>query len=111
MTAWQYLGDTYYNMKLDSLAVEAYLKTLKLDPERDVILYNKLAEVEGNIGMYEEALEHITIFLQNPDLRSDFYARKRLNNARIMNLRKRQLKNPVNFNPVNMCFSSTPKHA
>ena len=59
VTAWQYLGDTYYNMKLDSLAVEAYLKTLELDPERDVILYNKLAEVEGNIGMYEEALEHI----------------------------------------------------
>ncbi len=101
VTAWQYLGDTYSQMKSDSLAVEAYMKTLELDPERDVILYNKLAEVEGNIGMYEEALEHITIFLQNPDVKGDLRT-KAIKQRKNYEFAKEAIKNPVNFNPVNM---------
>ena len=45
VTAWQYLGDTYRNMKNDSMAVEAYLKTLELDPDRDAILYSQNRKV------------------------------------------------------------------
>lgn len=101
VTAWQYLGDTYRNMKNDSMAVEAYLKTLELDPDRDVILYSKLAESEGNIGMYEEAYAHMVIFLQNPDVKGDLKT-KAIKLRKNYEFAKEAVKNPVNFNPYNM---------
>ena len=53
------------------MAIEAYTKVIDLDPTMDVFLYSKLAEAEGNLGRYDEGLEHITIFLENPDIKGD----------------------------------------
>lgn len=101
VTAWQYLGDTYRNMKNDSMAVEAYLHVIDLNPTEDVWLYSKLAEAEGNIGEYEDALDHIKIFLENPDIKGD--ARIKGNRMRTnYTFAKEAVKNPVEFNPENM---------
>jgi len=101
VTAWQYLGDTYRNMKNDSMAVEAYQRVIDLNPTEDVWLYSKLAEAEGNIGNYEDGLEHIKIFLENPDIKGD--ARIKGNRMHTnYTFAKDAVKNPVEFNPENM---------
>ena len=101
VTAWQYLGDTYRNMKNDSMAIEAYTKVIDLDPTMDVFLYSKLAEAEGNLGRYDEGLEHITIFLENPDIKGDM--RIKANRMKVnFTFAKEAVKNPVEFEPYNM---------
>lgn len=101
VTAWQYLGDTYRNMKNDSMAVESYQRVIDLNPTQDVWLYSKIAEAEGNIGNYEDALDHIKIFLENPDIKGD--ARIKGNRLRTnFTFAKEAVKNPVEFNPENM---------
>jgi len=101
VTAWQYLGDTYRNLKNDSLAVEAYTRVIELDPAGDPFLYSKLAEHEGNMGRYEDALEHITIFLENPDIKGDIRSKANRQKTNFA-FAKDAVENPVDFDPVNM---------
>lgn len=101
VTAWQYLGDTYRNLKNDTMAAECYLKVIELDPTGDPFLYSKLAEAEGNIGNYADALEHITIFLQNPDIKGDVKT-KAIKQRKNFEFAAKAVENPVEFNPINM---------
>lgn len=101
VTAWLYLGDTYRNMKNDSMAVEAYAHAIDLDPDGDVWVYSKIAEAEGNSGLYTEALEHLNIFLSNPDVKGD--PRIKANRLKTnFTFAADAVKHPVEFNPVNM---------
>ena len=80
---------------------ELALHVIELNPTEDVWLYSKLAEAEGNIGNYEDALEHVKIFLENPDIKGD--ARIKGNRMRTnYTFAKEAVKNPVEFNPENM---------
>lgn len=101
ITGWYYLGDAYKNSKNDSMAVDAYSKVIELNPEFDMGVYSKIAEVEANMGHYDDAYEHISIFLQNPDIKGE--VRKRL--LRLQTnyaFAKEAVKHPVDFEPVNM---------
>ena len=101
VTAWIYLGDAYRNLKNDSMAVESYTHAVDLDPDGEVWVYTKLAEAEGNMGMYDEALEHIVLFLSNPEVTGD--PRIKANRLKTnFTFAKAAVLNPVDFNPVNM---------
>ena len=101
VTAWIYLGDAYRNLKNDSMAVESYTHAVDLDPDGEVWVYTKLAEAEGNMGMYDEALEHIILFLSNPEVTGD--PRIKANRLKTnFTFAKAAVLNPVDFNPVNM---------
>ncbi len=101
VTAWIYLGDTYRNLKNDSMAMESYTHAVDLDPDGDIWVYTKLAEAEGNVGMYEEALDHIVLFLSNPEVTGD--PRIKANRLKTnFTFAKAAILNPVDFNPVNM---------
>ncbi len=101
VTAWLYLGDTYRNLKNDSMAVESYTHAIDLDPDGDMWVYSKLAEAEGNFGRYEDALEHINIFLQFPEVKGD--PRIKANRLKVnYTFAKDAVRNPVDFNPINM---------
>ncbi len=101
VTAWIYLGDAYRNLKNDSMALESYTRAVDLDPDGDVWVYSKLAEAEGNMGMYEDALDHIVLFLSNPEVTGD--PRIKANRLKTnFTFAKAAVLNPVDFNPVNM---------
>ena len=101
VTAWQYLGDTHRNMKNDSMVAECYLKVIELDPAGDPFLYMKIAEAEGNMGRYKEALEHIVIFLENPSIKGDIRT-KAIKQRKNFEFAKDAVAHPVDFNPQNM---------
>lgn len=101
VTAWQYLGDTHRNMKNDSMAAECYLKVIELDPAGDPFLYLKIAEAEGNMGRYSEALEHINIFLENPSIKGDIKT-KAIKQRKNFEFAEKAVANPVEFDPQNM---------
>lgn len=101
ITAWIYLGDTYRNMHNDSMAVETYLRALEIQPDINSVYYQRLAEAEGNIGRYADAVEHIDIFLQDPDVKGslrNLAVHQKSNYA----FAKDAVLNPVEFNPENM---------
>ncbi len=101
VTAWIYLGDAYRNMKNDSMAVDSYTHAVDLDPDGEVWVYSKLAEAEGNMGMYDEALDHIILFLSNPEVTGD--PRIKANRLKTnFTFAKAAVLNPVDFDPVNM---------
>ncbi|MFI5172676.1 MAG: tetratricopeptide repeat protein, partial [Chitinophagales bacterium] len=101
VTAWLYLGDTYRNMKNDSMAAESYQKAVDLNPDGDIWVYSKLAEAEGNMGAYEDALDHIEIFLDNPAVKGDPKT-KALRMKVNFEFGKEAINNPVDFDPINM---------
>ncbi len=109
VTAWQYLGDTYRNLKNDSMAAECYLKVVELDPYGDPFLYSKLADAEGNMGDYESALEHIQIFLSNPDIKGDVKT-KAIKQRKNFEFAVTAVANPVEFDPQNMGEEVNSEH-
>ncbi|MBK7568328.1 MAG: hypothetical protein IPI31_10955 [Bacteroidetes bacterium] len=83
------------------MAVESYTHAVDLDPDGEVWVYTKLAGAEGNMGMYDEALEHIILFLSNPEVTGD--PRIKANRLKTnFTFAKAAVLNPVDFNPVNM---------
>lgn len=101
VTAWVYLGDTYRTLKNDSMAAESYLKAVEIFPDGDTWVYSKLAEAEGNLGRYEEALGHIDIFLDNPAVKGE--QRIKANRMKVnFDFGKVAINNPVEFDPINM---------
>lgn len=101
VTAWIYLGDAYRNLKNDSMAVDSYTHAIDLDPDGEVWVYTKLAEAEGNMGMYDEALDHIILFLSHPEVTGD--PRIKANRLKTnFTFAKAAVLNPVDFDPVNM---------
>lgn len=99
ITAWHYLGDAYKNSKNDSMAIVAYSKVIELNPEYDASIYFKLSELEAAGGMYDEAYDHINIFLMDPAVRGGARAdaeKKKMN----YEFAKEAVQHPVDFNPV-----------
>jgi len=101
ITAWLYLGDSYKNLKRDSLAVEAYTKAIDMGPDHDVWVYSKLTDVEMSMGLYEEAYEHLSIFLENPAVTGE--PRKKAERTMVnLEFAKKAYLNPVEFDPIDM---------
>ncbi|HMZ88174.1 MAG TPA: OmpA family protein [Chitinophagales bacterium] len=101
ITAWVYLGDTYRMLGNDSMAADTYIKALDIDPDLNSIYFKRLAEAEANIGQYEEAFDHINLFLQDPDVKGSLKT-EALHQKNNYNFAKEAIKSPVDFNPENM---------
>ncbi|MEZ5014229.1 MAG: OmpA family protein [Chitinophagales bacterium] len=101
VTAYRYLGDTYMNMGLDSLSAEAYNAAIDLQPDGDVWIYSRAAEVEGNMGRYEDAYDHIVIYLENPGIKGDLRM-KAMREKENYAFAKEAVLHPVDFEPVSL---------
>lgn len=101
LDAWMDLGDAYMQDHDDSLAVEAYRKVLDLNPDAPTWLYLKLAQVEMNTGLYDDAQEHVNYFLADPDMTGEPRSKAELLKKNI-DFAAVAVKHPVPFHPVNM---------
>ncbi len=99
--AWIVLGDVYTDMKRPEDAVGAYKSAL----EKGRTFYPEALFFAGSVelktGKYEEAQKHLQTFLEynpRPGVKKSL-AESRLNSCRFA---LEAMKNPVDFNPVNL---------
>ncbi|MBK6730763.1 MAG: hypothetical protein IPG60_07285 [Bacteroidetes bacterium] len=68
ITAYIYGGDAYQQAGLHVEAEEFLEKAIDLQADYDVGVYIKIARSEQMLMKYDEAFEHIQIFLAHPDI-------------------------------------------
>ncbi|MBC8047693.1 MAG: PD40 domain-containing protein, partial [Fimbriimonadaceae bacterium] len=94
-------GAASFELQNDSLTLFYLLKAIDLKPDHDVGVYKKLAETEQRLMLYEDAGEHIKLFLEHPKITG--VTRRNAEQFLIsIEFAINAVKNPVEFNPVNL---------
>ncbi|WP_423149254.1 OmpA family protein [Rubrolithibacter danxiaensis] len=99
--AWQQLGDIYRKLQNYGEAKKNYLQILQINPEFHPLTYFGLAESELNTGDYENSLKHFTKYLSYSSI-SESSRKNATKYIEDCKFSLNALKNPVNFNPVNL---------
>jgi len=95
------LGDIYRLMHKHNLAVEQYIKVIKLNPGFNSAIYIKIGDEEISTAKYGDAQQHLERYLTFPNLsaQSIFHAQKLISDCKFSTM---AVLHPVAFKPVNM---------
>lgn len=99
--AYLFAGDVNMQMGHYAEAKQYYEEAIGLQDDYDVSMYKKIADAEQHLMEYTEAIVHIKIFLEHPDI----VGQTRLKAQRFLTsleFAEEAVQHPLPFNPVNM---------
>lgn len=110
ITAFIYGGDAYQQAEQHQNAKQFYEQAIELQADYDVGVYLKIAKSEQMLMQYSEALDHLQIFLSNPDIVGET---RRKANVLLASLEFAidAVQHPVEFNPINLGPNVNSEHS
>ncbi|HET8962357.1 MAG TPA: OmpA family protein, partial [Chitinophagales bacterium] len=110
ITAYIYGGDSYQQSGMHTEAEEFLEKAIELQDDYDVGVYIKIARSEQMLMKYEEAYDHIQIFLAHPDIVGETKRKAELL-LKSIEFAKDAVQHPVEFKPINLGSNVNSEHS
>lgn len=101
ITAYIYCADAFQQTGNHFMAHKYLDIAIQLQPDYDVGVYLKIAKSEQALMLYEEAGDHIEIFLDHPAITGETRRKAELLKESLL-FAANAVKNPVEFNPNNL---------
>lgn len=99
--AWIMLGDVCLGLGDKKSGIEAFKKSIPMNPRFSFPMYYRLANAEHSQGYYSDALQHIRKYLTYKKV-SEKYRKKAMVLKKSCEFSIAAMKNPVSFNPENL---------
>jgi len=99
--AWFMLAQIYLDQRKPNEAADYYLKGVMTNPDKNAYGFLKVAELEYNVGRYEEAAGHLAAWLSK-EYRNEEMQMKAADLEKRINFALDAIAHPVPFNPVSL---------